>query len=49
MSADERVAKEDQIECKELGKRKEGEESSVERVDWESDKSRTEVNDQEER
>ena len=40
MSADERVAKEDQIECKELGKRKEREES---------DKSRTEVKEQEER
>ena len=49
ISADERADKEDQIECKELGRRKEGEEERVVRADRESERRRTEEKEQEER
>ena len=48
ISADERVEREDQIECKVLGRRKDGEEERVARADRESDKSRTVEKEQEE-
>ena len=48
MSADERAEREDQIECKELGRRKEGEDERVVRAERESEKRRTEEKEQEE-
>ena len=49
MLADERKCREDQIECKELGRRKEGEEERVVKADKESERRRTEEKEQEER
>lgn len=49
MLAEEREAREDQIECKELGIRKEGEDERVVREERESDRSRTEEKEHEER
>ena len=48
MSADERAEREDQIECKELGRRKDGEDERVVRAERESEKRRTEEKEQEE-
>ena len=47
--AEERAEREDQIECKELGRRKDGEEERVVRAERESDRRRTEEKEQEER
>ena len=49
MLAEEREEREDQIECKELGRRKEGEDERVVREERESDKSRTVEKEHEER
>ena len=47
ISAEERVEREDQIECKELGRRYAGEEERVVRADRESERRRTLVKEQE--
>ena len=49
MSAEERAEREDQIECKELGKRKEGEDERVVRAERESERRRTEEKEHEDR
>lgn len=49
IEAEEKKHKEDQIECRELGKRKDGDVERVVKADKESEKRRTEVKEQEER